>query len=1125
MIVDSVAREKAIDPQRSFTVTAPAGSGKTELLTQRYLSLLAVVKQPESILAITFTRKAVAEMRARIVAALEEAGSFEARSIELPEHRLKTIRLAQAALKADQEYKWGLLENPARMRVYTFDAFSASLVRQMPLASRFGGNASPGEHPEQFYQKAIERVLAHLGSDTEHGKAIKKLLLHMNVRVPHVANLLTQLLAKRDQWRGLFASMHGNSDHAVGVLHQWFCEQVEFSLRNARELLLSHEHELCNLMNFANTQLRELGSDPLLAENEEIMNVVPKASVAELATWRAIEQFLLTKQGSFRATVNIKQGFPPKKNKPQYTVDDFKALVLAIGEDKSAAAVFAELAILPDPDDIKRHKPVLRSLMEVLHVAMAYLEIEFQQHQQVDFVATSLQALEALADNSDLAMKLDYSIQHILVDEFQDTSQLQYDLLDRLCQEWSELDEPGRSLFLVGDAMQSIYSFRNARVALFMHARQYGLAGVRCENLELQSNFRSSEPIIIFLNHCFARIFPAIDDLRHNASAYVSAVCTVSSSDNTSEVQAYEFALDQDSPRQIEAGHIATKIRQLQELHPSDSVAILVRNRTHARHMLPALRALGIDVTFTDFERLIDQPIVMDLLSLTRLLLNPADQIAWYAFLRSPLLDIPLADLLKISQLSRYDVRKSIALALAENDAISEMTEQRLRLFLLLYDAVVKQRNRKSLVSEVVGLWTHLGGGLVYADKQSGLAYKKYLSELLVLCSAVKQPSWENIDEHMAQLRVNSETQAGAEAGIRPVELMTMHKAKGLEFDSVILPALDLGVKSEGAELLTWTEQFVSPTESTLLLGLPENSKQHTPTMYDYVREQNRTQSAHEAARLLYVACSRARKRLYLYRGYDSARPEHNTATSLAALLWPNLSVAVNGLDDSSIVKSATPNVASEVLHTQQRVLPNLAQLEQLQVDKNVIDTSVQKQFAKGENTVDWTTSFESENTVERCVGVVVHRNLQQWINDGTDVYWRTTENERRIVLQTQLRSSGLGKTLNDAVDWVEKALRAAKSDHVNQWLFEGGLAEVELRVSDEQVLRSIVIDRQVEDADGNEWIVDYKTHLNESASKEDLEERALTYLPQLRMYQQAFTTQRRLAVYFVLQQTLIELS
>ena len=131
-IQDEVERQKALDTRKSFIVQAPAGSGKTELLTQRFLVLLSHVNSPEEILAITFTKKASAEMRARIIKTLK-------RAVTEPEptapHEKKTWQLARNALKQDKELGWNLLENPNRLRVQTIDSLNASLIKYLPILS------------------------------------------------------------------------------------------------------------------------------------------------------------------------------------------------------------------------------------------------------------------------------------------------------------------------------------------------------------------------------------------------------------------------------------------------------------------------------------------------------------------------------------------------------------------------------------------------------------------------------------------------------------------------------------------------------------------------------------------------------------------------------------------------------------------------------------------------------------------------------------------------------------------------------------------------------------------------------------------------------------------------------
>jgi len=137
-LADAEARETALDPARSFIVQAPAGSGKTELLTNRYLALLARVDHPEEVLAITFTRKAAAEMRNRIIRALADAATGV---VPDETHKQRMVTLAREALARDAERGWNLLRQPQRLRISTIDALCAGLTRQMPVLSRTGGPA------------------------------------------------------------------------------------------------------------------------------------------------------------------------------------------------------------------------------------------------------------------------------------------------------------------------------------------------------------------------------------------------------------------------------------------------------------------------------------------------------------------------------------------------------------------------------------------------------------------------------------------------------------------------------------------------------------------------------------------------------------------------------------------------------------------------------------------------------------------------------------------------------------------------------------------------------------------------------------------------------------------------
>ncbi|TMH97785.1 MAG: hypothetical protein E6H43_17520, partial [Betaproteobacteria bacterium] len=158
MIADQESRDRALDPKRSFIVQAPAGSGKTDLLVKRYIKLLGVVEKPEEILAITFTIKAAAEMRQRVLEKIASPGTAP------------------------------------RLRIQTIDAFCTALTRQMPVLSRFGAQPAIVEEAGEHYREAASRTLIDLSPQVE------RVLAHLDNNVETATSLVAAMLAKRDQW-------------------------------------------------------------------------------------------------------------------------------------------------------------------------------------------------------------------------------------------------------------------------------------------------------------------------------------------------------------------------------------------------------------------------------------------------------------------------------------------------------------------------------------------------------------------------------------------------------------------------------------------------------------------------------------------------------------------------------------------------------------------------------------------------------------------------------------------------------------------------------------------------------------------------------------------------------------
>ena len=306
-IADAAARKRALDPQTSFIVQAPAGSGKTELLTQRYLVLLAQAAHPEEVVAITFTRKAANEMRERVLGALDDA-----RNKPRPgkAHKADSWDLARTVIERDIALAWQLIANPSRLRIHTIDSFCASLTRQMPYLSRFGAPPSATEDAERLLRDTARNTLAHLNENDQWTGAVERLLRHLDNNHPKAVDLISQMLARRDQWLRHLAD---GSDHAGRRAR---LEAALAAINHAALACLvklapaEHSHEIATLARYASSQL--------VAQPEHALHACatlatwPGAVLEQRTHWQGLAKLLLTNDGEWRKAVNVRIGFPAK---------------------------------------------------------------------------------------------------------------------------------------------------------------------------------------------------------------------------------------------------------------------------------------------------------------------------------------------------------------------------------------------------------------------------------------------------------------------------------------------------------------------------------------------------------------------------------------------------------------------------------------------------------------------------------------------------------------------------------------------------------------------------------------------------------------------------------------------
>ena len=643
IIADQKQRQQALDPKKSFIVQAPAGSGKTELLTQRFLKLLVTVEHdPEEVLAITFTRKAANEMRQRIFSALQLGKTTKPENT----HYLQTWTLAQQVLQRDQQENWQLLNNPNRLRIQTIDSLCTYLAQQLPISSRLGSTVNIIENAQSDYINAIDNVLATLEEDNPWTSSLETLLRHLDNNLNQVRNLLIAMLSHRDQWLPHIIKIRGNKSrrqHLEIALQNLIIETLQQLYSTFPQ---EYRQELLILLTHAHTMLQQDGKQ--IFTIEEVSPDFPTENLNDINTWQAIATLLLTKQHEWRRSFDKRIGFPitAASQEEKSKLRDFKERMIELANklatEASLLPLLKECLMLPTPHYNETQWSILTALMELLPILVAQLNVNFQQTGHIDFIEVTQRALQALEDEenpTDLALALDYKIKHILLDEFQDTSTTQFHLIELLTRGWQIND--GRTLFLVGDPMQSIYRFRAAEVGLFLQAKQYGIGDIKLTPLTLNTNFRSSAAIVEWFNKIFNDNFPAKDDIALGAISYTPA--TANQQEKSSEA-IYLHQCDIENV-QHEAETIINIIKNSWQQNAQQEIAILVRTRRQLFNIIPYLKQANLQFNAVDIESLNHLPMIQDLTSLTLAMQHFGNRLAWLSILRAPWCGLTLHDL------------------------------------------------------------------------------------------------------------------------------------------------------------------------------------------------------------------------------------------------------------------------------------------------------------------------------------------------------------------------------------------------------------------------------------------------------------------------------------------------
>ncbi len=1092
---DSAARREALDPARSFIVQAPAGAGKTELLIQRYLSLLAVVDAPEDIVAITFTRKAAGEMRARVIDALDAARG----EAPVEEHRRVTWELAVRALRRDAALGWRLLHAPARMRMLTIDAFNGRLARMQPWIAGIGGHMGVTDDAMELYREAARAVL-HRVSPRLRARVLH-LLVHLDNRYDSIEERLAALLAVRDQWRRMFSDESLLTRESMEQALQGVIHTALHTLRVALPAELAE-----SLPVLARHAAEELATE----DTRDALDLRPCLHVTELPgdnpealpQWLGIATLLLTRTDTLRSAGGVTKriGFPSKHPLKQRLLDCLD--LLASRPEVHASLV--ELRRLPSATFTDAEWEILAVIADLALAAADELEQIFVHRAAVDHVQVATAALRALGEDlapSELALLLEHRIQHILVDEFQDTSVSQYTLLERLTAGWAADD--GHSLFLVGDPMQSIYRFREAEVGLFLRcAEDRRLGSVPLAVLRLSRNFRSVEPVVRWVNAAFERMLPRENDIAVGAVSFAACAAV---HERASSVDGVYFQPLFNATPDDEARHVVDCIERELAYTDADaieSIAVLVRARSHLARIAAELRARGLGFRAVDIEPLSHHASIRDVLALTMAVLHAGDELSLLAVLRGPLCGCSLETLLRLRDMAEPGGYGEAARRALDSAHLSHDEGTRLRRVLDVLDRARDRRGALPLREMIEGSWLEAGGAACTDER--GLAAAAAFFDVLEGCD----DGGDITDLAEVLRRVDALFVPPDPSADGRISLMTVHKSKGLQFDTVILPRLEARTRTTPPRLLEWMYRARSTGMDFIMAPVSEQGAAQSPIL-SWMMNSMKRKDAHERDRALYVASTRARRRLHLsarvsLKEKDGvaqlARP---IATSFLHALWPVYGEEMERLAMEQRVE--TDALESRIEETEQQLFglpaawtaPELPAAVQLAGDGAV--TSVREDGGMHR------APFRASEAA-RAVGVTVHAALADIVRNGGVRWWMDMDEasrRERLRVYFALHAPGLDAEalLSDAAEAVTGATHSERG----RWLLAQhaeDAVEWELRAVLDGHVVGVVIDRSFVDENGERWIIDYKTSSHEGGNLEAfLAAQEAAYQPQLHRY------------------------
>jgi ATP-dependent helicase/nuclease subunit A len=850
---DQPARDYAVDPRNDVVLEASAGTGKTTVLVQRYLNLLRAGVDPKNILAITFTRKAAAEMRDRIIRELKRA----------------------ASLSSLDRARWtDLRDRLADIDISTIDAFCLSLLREFPLEADLEPGFSMADETEvpRLVDESLDRALriCMLRARDDQELALVLAQLGMNRARAGLAHLLQRRLVARQALERFLAS--GPDTLRIDTV----CRD---SVRRLQDALHGVPGGLAALVADGPVQHARFR---VLARDLSRLGTLCEAPPAVVrGVMERVRRHFLKGDGEPRTAAG--QLHP-------YRQDHFDnaaayrrhrdAVAAAAPQVKNALEAFSrDLNVL-----------LARGVRRMFRIALNEYRKTLDERSVLDFSDVLEHALVLLGQMEEFSRsryRLESRYHHVLVDEFQDTSRAQWQLVSLLIQAWSEgsgvaSDAPlPPSIFVVGDRKQSIYRFRDAEVAVLQDAAEYIRAlrpGGASPRRAIAFSFRARPALLAFVND----LFDAIEKVAGRPDAFAfgesdrfpppvaergADVTPAPLGIVTAETpEACAAAVGDEIAALLRSGTVRDRDTGVSRAARPGDVAILFRSRASHREFEGALEARGIPAYVYKGLGFFDADEIKDLVALLRYLADPSSELRAAAFLRSRFVRISdeglcrlaprLVDALRNSDRDEFQFLPPGGMAKAEirpdrnlqpdDGARLERAARSVDQWLRLADRLPPAELLDRILADAAYDYELRGPRRAQA--------RENVKKMRALIRRIQNRGYatlRRIAEHLDSLSAGDESNATLEA-VDAVNLMTVHAAKGLEFPVVFVVNLAKGAGG-------------APPPVRVVADTPDGTPSVSVASYiSEADEDNKAREIEETKRLLYVALTRARDVLYL---------------------------------------------------------------------------------------------------------------------------------------------------------------------------------------------------------------------------------------------------------------------